>query len=95
MARTIETEAVDLRETVQVEAVRKQDSSDKAGTEKQGPKSDARRESNAQTRREWITALDTIEALEPRVVIAGHKKPEKDDSPRIIEGTRNTDCDKS
>jgi len=45
-------------------------------------------ESNAQTRREWITALDTIEALKPRAVIAGHKKPEKDDSPRIIEETR-------
>ena len=45
-------------------------------------------ESNAQTRREWISALDTIESLKPRAVIAGHKKPEKDDSPRIIEETR-------
>jgi glyoxylase-like metal-dependent hydrolase (beta-lactamase superfamily II) len=45
-------------------------------------------ESNAQTRREWISALDTIEALKPHAVIAGHKKPEKDDSPRIIEETR-------
>jgi glyoxylase-like metal-dependent hydrolase (beta-lactamase superfamily II) len=45
-------------------------------------------ESNAQTRREWIAALDTIETLKPRAVIAGHKKPEKDDSPRIIEETR-------
>jgi len=45
-------------------------------------------ESNPQTRREWISALDTIEALQPRAVIAGHKKPEKDDSPRIIEETR-------
>jgi glyoxylase-like metal-dependent hydrolase (beta-lactamase superfamily II) len=45
-------------------------------------------ESNAQTRREWISALDTIEALKPRAVIAGHKKPENDDSPRIIEETR-------
>ena len=45
-------------------------------------------ESNAQTRSEWIAALDTIEALKPRAVIAGHKKPEKDDSPRIIEETR-------
>src|SRR5712691_8622967 len=33
-------------------------------------------ESNARTRREWISALDTIEALNPRAVIAGHKKPE-------------------
>jgi glyoxylase-like metal-dependent hydrolase (beta-lactamase superfamily II) len=45
-------------------------------------------ESNAQTRREWIAALDTLETLKPRAVIAGHKKPEKDDSPRIIEETR-------
>jgi glyoxylase-like metal-dependent hydrolase (beta-lactamase superfamily II) len=45
-------------------------------------------ESTAQTRREWISALDTIEALKPHAVIAGHKKPEKDDSPGIIEETR-------
>ncbi len=45
-------------------------------------------ESNAQTRREWISALDTIEALKPRAVVAGHKKPENDDSPGIIEETR-------
>ena len=45
-------------------------------------------ESNVQTRREWISALDTIERLKPRAVIAGHKKAEKDDSPRIIEETR-------
>jgi glyoxylase-like metal-dependent hydrolase (beta-lactamase superfamily II) len=45
-------------------------------------------ESNAQTRREWIAALDTIEALKPRAVIAGHKKAEREDSPRIIEETR-------
>jgi hypothetical protein len=45
-------------------------------------------ESNAQTRREWISALDTIESLHPRAVIAGHKRPGKDDSPKIIEETR-------
>jgi glyoxylase-like metal-dependent hydrolase (beta-lactamase superfamily II) len=45
-------------------------------------------ESNAETRRKWIAALDTIESLKPRTVIAGHKKPEKKDSPRIIEETR-------
>jgi len=45
-------------------------------------------ESNAATRREWIAALDTIESLNPRAVIAGHKKPEKSDSPRILEETR-------
>jgi glyoxylase-like metal-dependent hydrolase (beta-lactamase superfamily II) len=45
-------------------------------------------ESNAETRHEWIAALDTIESLKPRTVIAGHKKPGKKDSPRIIEETR-------
>ncbi|HEX9607501.1 MAG TPA: MBL fold metallo-hydrolase [Gemmatimonadaceae bacterium] len=45
-------------------------------------------ESNAQTRREWIAALDTIESLGPRTVIAGHKQPGTDNSPRIIEETR-------
>ena len=45
-------------------------------------------ESNPQTRREWIRALDTIESLQPRAVVASHKRPENDDSPRIIEETR-------
>jgi glyoxylase-like metal-dependent hydrolase (beta-lactamase superfamily II) len=45
-------------------------------------------ESNAQTRREWIAALDTIESLKPGAVIAGHKRPGNDDRPRIIEETR-------
>jgi hypothetical protein len=39
-------------------------------------------------RREWIAALDTIEALNPSAVIAGQKRAENDDSPRIIEETR-------
>ena len=45
-------------------------------------------ESNAQTRREWISALDKIESLNPRAVVATHKRPENDDNPRIIEQTR-------
>jgi len=45
-------------------------------------------ESDALTRSEWIAALDTIESLKPRAVVAGHKKPEKEDNPRIIEETR-------
>ena len=45
-------------------------------------------ESNAQKRQEWIAALDKIESLGPRAVIASHKRPENDDSPRIIEETR-------
>ena len=45
-------------------------------------------ESNPQTRREWIDALDKIDSLEPRAVIASHKRPESDDNPRIVEETR-------
>ena len=45
-------------------------------------------ESNAQTRGEWISALDKIESLNPRAVIASHKRPGNEDSPRIIEETR-------
>ena len=45
-------------------------------------------ESNAQKRQEWIAALDRIESLKPRAVVASHKRPENDDNPRIIEETR-------
>ena len=45
-------------------------------------------ESNAHTRREWIVALDKIESLNPRAVVASHKRPENEDNPRIIEETR-------
>jgi glyoxylase-like metal-dependent hydrolase (beta-lactamase superfamily II) len=45
-------------------------------------------ESNPHTRRAWIAALDTIESLNPRAVIAGHKRPGNDDSPKILEETR-------
>jgi len=45
-------------------------------------------ESNAQTRQEWIAALDKIESFNPRAVVASHKRPENEDHPRIIEETR-------
>ena len=45
-------------------------------------------ESNTETCREWIAALDTIESLKPVAVIAGHKKTEVKDSPRIIGESR-------
>ena len=45
-------------------------------------------ESNVQTRREWIAALEKVESLNSRVVIAGHKRAGNDDSPKIIEETR-------
>ena len=46
-------------------------------------------ETNAQTRLEWIDALDKLDALEPRAVVAGHKVPDHDDDPRNIAETRN------
>jgi len=45
-------------------------------------------ESDVQKRRAWIAALDTIESLHPRAVVASHKRPDADDHPRIIEETR-------
>jgi glyoxylase-like metal-dependent hydrolase (beta-lactamase superfamily II) len=45
-------------------------------------------ETNTESRREWIDALDKLETLTPRAVIAGHKIPEKKDEPRIIAETR-------
>jgi glyoxylase-like metal-dependent hydrolase (beta-lactamase superfamily II) len=45
-------------------------------------------ESTPEARREWIAALDKIESLHPRAVVASHKRPENDDDPRIIEETR-------
>src|ERR1700680_3705919 len=37
-----------------------------------------------QRRHEWIAALDKMESLKPRAVIAGHKRVGNDDSPRIL-----------
>ena len=45
-------------------------------------------ESDSQARRAWVAALDKIDALKPHAVIAGHKKPDKADSPQIIDETR-------
>jgi hypothetical protein len=45
-------------------------------------------ESDFQGRRDWLTALDIIEALDPRAVVAGHKRYGNDDNPRIISETR-------
>ena len=36
----------------------------------------------------WMTALDTIAALQPRNVVASHKNPALDDDPKVIEETR-------
>ena len=45
-------------------------------------------ESSVNTRNEWISALDIIESLKPCAVVAGHKRPGSEDSPRIVEETR-------
>jgi glyoxylase-like metal-dependent hydrolase (beta-lactamase superfamily II) len=45
-------------------------------------------ETTTESRVEWISALDRLEALAPRTVIAGHKVPENPDDPRIISETR-------
>ncbi len=45
-------------------------------------------ETDAQSRLEWISTLDRLEALNPKAVVAGHKVPKNDDDPRIIAETR-------
>jgi len=45
-------------------------------------------ESDAEKRREWIAAVDRISALNPRVVIAGHKRPGNSDGPHVLKETR-------
>jgi glyoxylase-like metal-dependent hydrolase (beta-lactamase superfamily II) len=45
-------------------------------------------ESNADGRKEWIAALDTIESLKPVAAIAGHKRLGAPDTPSNIEATR-------
>jgi len=41
-----------------------------------------------QKRQEWIAALDKMDSLKPRAVIAGHKRVGNDDSPKILGETR-------
>ncbi|WP_208620752.1 MBL fold metallo-hydrolase [Paraburkholderia aspalathi] len=45
-------------------------------------------ETDAQSRLEWISTLDKLDALKPKAVIAGHKVPENGDDPRCIAETR-------
>jgi hypothetical protein len=44
--------------------------------------------SGSEGRRSWLRALDTIEQLHPRAVVAGHKDPSAGDGPGIIAETR-------
>jgi glyoxylase-like metal-dependent hydrolase (beta-lactamase superfamily II) len=45
-------------------------------------------ETDTQSRLEWISTLDKLEALKPKAVVAGHKVPENDHDPRVIAETR-------
>jgi glyoxylase-like metal-dependent hydrolase (beta-lactamase superfamily II) len=45
-------------------------------------------ESSAQTRLQWIDALDKLGTLHARAVVAGHKVPDNDDDPDAIAQTR-------
>ncbi|MGA8162897.1 MAG: MBL fold metallo-hydrolase [Acidobacteriaceae bacterium] len=41
-----------------------------------------------ESRKNWIAALDRLAALNPAIVVAGHKKPGAPDSPSTIQDTR-------
>jgi glyoxylase-like metal-dependent hydrolase (beta-lactamase superfamily II) len=45
-------------------------------------------ESNSDSRKEWLAALDTIESLKPSSIVAGHKRPDAADTPNTIGETR-------
>jgi glyoxylase-like metal-dependent hydrolase (beta-lactamase superfamily II) len=45
-------------------------------------------ETTAESRKNWIAALDRLAALNPTIVVAGHKKPGAPDSPSAIQDTR-------
>jgi hypothetical protein len=41
-----------------------------------------------ESRKNWIAALDRLAALDPAIVVAGHKKPGAPDSPSTIQDTK-------
>jgi glyoxylase-like metal-dependent hydrolase (beta-lactamase superfamily II) len=45
-------------------------------------------ESPGEKRKAWLAALDRIGSLNPRAVVAGHKRPGLPDEPAIVEQTR-------
>jgi glyoxylase-like metal-dependent hydrolase (beta-lactamase superfamily II) len=45
-------------------------------------------ESNFDLRKEWLAALDMIESLKPRAVVAGHKRPGAPDTPNTVAETK-------
>lgn len=45
-------------------------------------------ETTKETRQEWKAALDQLESLHPKAVVAGHKNPKLEDSPENILATK-------
>jgi glyoxylase-like metal-dependent hydrolase (beta-lactamase superfamily II) len=45
-------------------------------------------DTTAESRANWITALDRLAALNPKIAIAGHKKPGAPDTPKVIEASK-------
>jgi glyoxylase-like metal-dependent hydrolase (beta-lactamase superfamily II) len=45
-------------------------------------------ETDAASRLDWIASLDAIQALDPDIVVAGHKRVDEPDSPQTIEQTQ-------
>lgn len=45
-------------------------------------------ESNPESREHWVAALDGLAALEPKAVVAGHKKPSAPHTPAAIHETK-------
>src|ERR1700734_1235778 len=43
-----------------------------------------------ESRKNWIAALDRLAALNPAIVVAGHKKPGAPDSPSAIRDTKRS-----
>lgn len=46
-------------------------------------------DTTAESRANWIEALDRLAALEPKIAVAGHKKTGAPDSPDAIEGSKS------
>jgi glyoxylase-like metal-dependent hydrolase (beta-lactamase superfamily II) len=45
-------------------------------------------DTTAESRANWIAALDRLAALNPKIAIAGHKKPGAPDTPGVIEASK-------
>jgi glyoxylase-like metal-dependent hydrolase (beta-lactamase superfamily II) len=45
-------------------------------------------DTTSESRANWITALDRLAALNPKIAIAGHKKPSAPDTPGVIEASK-------